>query len=158
MKPALGGLALGGFALLLVSTVAMFQASTAQVLGGSRVEHVLAGGQPYLQTVVDSALSTVDVDYATSMKLGVFLCVIIVAKIFATSLTIGSGGSGGVLFPALFLGGVTGAAYSKFMRALHDSGWLPEWLALSANARGGMILVGMGGVLPPRRRRRSRAW
>ena len=146
LKPALGGLALGALVLLMVTTVSAFQSAVPQILGGSRPEHIMGGGHHYLQTVVDSALDESKADYWISTKLGGFLCVIIVAKILATSLTIGSGGSGGVLFPAVFLGGVTGAAYSKFMRALFERGWLPSWLALSSNARAGMILVGMGGV------------
>ncbi len=146
LKPALGGLALGGLAILLVLGVAPFQATTPQTLGGSQVQHIMAGGYRYLQTMVDSALDVTRIDSWVSMKVAGFLCVVIVAKILATSLTIGSGGSGGVLFPAMFLGGVTGAAYSKFMRALFERGWLPHWLSLSPNARAGMILVGMGGV------------
>ena len=146
LKPALGGLSLGIFVLLLVWSVSYFQSAVPQTLGGSRPDHILAGGQPYLQTVMNSALDEKKADYWISTQLGAFLCVVILAKILATSLTIGSGGSGGVLFPAVFLGGVTGAAYAKFIRALYERGWLPEWLALSPNARGGMILVGMGGV------------
>jgi CIC family chloride channel protein len=51
-----------------------------------------------------------------------------------------------VLFPALFLGGVSGAAYAKCMRALAEFGWLPPSLALTPTARASLILVGMGGV------------
>src|SRR5579862_2597457 len=146
LKPALGGLALGALALLLAGSISGVQSSTPQTLGGSQPQHIMAGGYTYLQTVVDSALNVSPVDSWTTWKLAGFLCVIILAKILATSLTIGSGGSGGVLFPTLFLGGVTGAAYAKFLRALDDGGWIPRWLALSPNARGGMILVGMGGA------------
>src|SRR5207248_7057634 len=114
---ALGGLALGILTLAMVASVSFVQSSTPQTLGGSHPAHIMAGGQTYLQTVVDSALNDAPVDHWTTMKLAGFLCVIIIAKIVATSLTIGSGGSGGVLFPTLFLGGVTGAAYAKFVRA-----------------------------------------
>jgi CIC family chloride channel protein len=146
LKPALGGLALGAFVLLLIWSVSFFQSSVPQTLGGSQPEHIMAGGQPYLQVVVNSALDETKSDYWMSAKLAAFLCVVILAKILATSLTIGSGGSGGVLFPAVFLGGITGAAYAKAVRAIYERGWLPDWAALSPNARGGMILVGMGGV------------
>ena len=95
----------------------------------------MAGGQPYLQTVMNSALNDqTQSNYWMSTQLAACFssCVILVAKILATSLTIGSGGSGGVLlFPAVFLGGITGAAYAKFVRArCFERGWLPAWLAL----------------------------
>jgi CIC family chloride channel protein len=71
---------------------------------------------------------------------------VVLAKIVATGFTLGSGGSGGLLFPALFLGGVTGAAYSKLLRAFTAAGWVPGIMVMSPNERAGMILVGMGGV------------
>lgn len=57
------------------------------------------------------------------------------AKILATSFTIGSGGSGGVFGPSLFIGGMTGGAVGFGLRAL-DTG-------LVANP-GSYVLVGMG--------------
>ena len=44
---------------------------------------------------------------------GVFLLLqIVIAKIIATALTVGSGGSGGVFGPSLFIGGVVGAIFA----------------------------------------------
>ena len=144
IKPAMGGFLLGVLALMLVFTVGQMQYP--QVLGASRAEHIMSGGYSYLQTVLNSALDTRETNSWVSFKLAGFLALVVITKIIATSLTIGSGGSGGVLFPALFLGGVTGAAYSKFLRALNDAGLLPAYIALPPNARASMILVGMGGV------------
>jgi CIC family chloride channel protein len=59
------------------------------------------------------------------------------AKIFATSITLGSGGSGGIFAPALFLGAVLGGAFGQFANAL-----LPATTASS----GAYALVGMGAV------------
>jgi CIC family chloride channel protein len=145
-KPALGGAMLGLFALLLMLAAASVPAPDNQVLGASKPDHIMSGGLGYLQAVINSALDPSHVEPWISFKLAGFLAVVVLAKIIATSLTIGSGGSGGLLFPALFLGGITGAAYSKFLRFLTDLGWLPGALQMTPHARAGMILVGMGGV------------
>lgn len=58
--------------------------------------------------------------------LGVPLWIILVlpfAKIAATSLSIGSGGSGGIFGPGMVIGGATGAA---LWRLLHDLPWVPH--------------------------------
>jgi chloride channel protein, CIC family len=40
---------------------------------------------------------------------------LLILKIVATSMTIGSGGSGGIFAPALYIGGMLGVLYSKFL-------------------------------------------
>ena len=65
------------------------------------------------------------------------LLVLVVAKILAVSLTLGSGGSGGVFAPSLFLGGMAGTAFGTAAHTL----W-PTWTA-SPGAYG---LVGMAAV------------
>lgn len=146
LKPALGGLLLGALALGLMLSLRHVAAPAGQALGASQPNHIMSGGYAYLQAVLNGALDTSVADHWVSLKLAGFLGVVVLAKILATGFTVGSGGSGGLLFPALFLGGVTGAAYSKLCHALHDAGWLHAVLALQPNARAGMILVGMGGV------------
>ncbi len=47
-----------------------------------------------------------------------FLLFLVIAKIAATSLTIGSGGSGGVFSPSLFLGAVFGALFGSIVEIL----------------------------------------
>ena len=72
--------------------------------------------------------------------LALLLVFLIFAKIIGTCLTLGSGGSGGVIAPALFLGAVTGGLMGHLMRVigLFDPGLVqPEAYAL----------VGMGAVL-----------
>ncbi len=46
------------------------------------------------------------------------LILLFVAKFIATTLTLGSGGSGGVFAPSLFLGGMVGGAFGDFLHAL----------------------------------------
>lgn len=63
---------------------------------------------------------------------------LIFIKILATSLTLGSGGSGGVFAPSLFIGAMTGGAF----------GYLAHTLFPGATATSGAYsLVGMGAVL-----------
>jgi CIC family chloride channel protein len=66
------------------------------------------------------------------------LMALLIAKIVATSITIGSGGSGGVFAPSLFLGAVTGGLFGTFVHAL-----FPETTAAS----GAYALVGMSAVV-----------
>lgn len=69
--------------------------------------------------------------------LGGTVLLLLVLKVIATSLTIGSGGSGGVFAPSLFIGSMLGAAYGV---AVHH--WLPTLTA----APGAYALVGMAAV------------
>ena len=66
------------------------------------------------------------------------LGLLLVAKIAATSITIGSGGSGGIFAPSLFLGAMTGGFLGTF---IHQ--WFPEATASS----GAYALVTMGAVV-----------
>ena len=66
------------------------------------------------------------------------LLLLMVGKMFATSLTIGIGGSGGVFAPTLFIGAMAGSAFGLIAHHLFPS------LAGSAGAYG---LIGMGAAL-----------
>jgi CIC family chloride channel protein len=66
------------------------------------------------------------------------LFALLLAKISATSITVGSGGSGGVFAPSLFLGAMTGGFLGTF---IHQ--WFPESTATS----GAYALVAMGAVV-----------
>jgi CIC family chloride channel protein len=84
------------------------------------------------------------VGYSTiTMALGgelplALLGTLLLAKILATSITIGSGGSGGIFAPSLFLGAVTGGFLGTL---IHQ--WFPESTATS----GAYALVTMGAVV-----------
>jgi CIC family chloride channel protein len=67
-----------------------------------------------------------------------WLALLIPTKIAATSLTLASGGSGGVFLPSLYIGSVTGGLYGAGAHALFPS---------STAASGAYALVGMAGVL-----------
>jgi CIC family chloride channel protein len=66
------------------------------------------------------------------------LGLLLLAKIAATSITVGSGGSGGVFAPSLFLGAMTGGLFGN---AVHQ--WFPDLTATS----GAYALVAMGAVV-----------
>ena len=66
-----------------------------------------------------------------------FLCVLLVGKVVACSLTIGIGGSGGVFAPSLFCGAMLGAAFGAALHALAPA---------AAGSPGAYALVGMGAL------------
>ena len=66
------------------------------------------------------------------------MLLLVFAKIFATSLSLGSGGSGGVFAPSLFLGTMTGGFFGALVHMV-----IPEYSASS----GAYSLVGMGAVV-----------
>ncbi len=68
---------------------------------------------------------------------GLLLAVLVVAKLLATSLTLGSGGSGGVFAPSLFMGAMVGGLYGQVVNFF--------WPAITAPS-GAYALVAMGGL------------
>jgi len=66
------------------------------------------------------------------------LGVLLLLKILATCITIGSGGSGGVFAPSLFIGAMTGGTIGMLAHR-----WLPQ----IATSPGAYALVGMGAVV-----------
>ena len=66
-----------------------------------------------------------------------FLLALLAAKMLATSLTIGIGGSGGVFAPSLFIGAMLGAAYGQSLHHLAPG---------LAGPAGAYALIGMGAV------------
>jgi len=78
-------------------------------------------------------------DMVLTGKMGLMLAFFLIfVKMFATSLTIGSNGSGGMFAPALFIGSMTGGVFGMILNTL-----LPEHTGPS----GAYALVGMGAVM-----------
>jgi CIC family chloride channel protein len=107
IKPALGGLAVGLIALV--------------------IPQVLASGYGWAQ----KAAAT---DTLMAIPLWIVLLLPLV-KIVATSLSIGTGGSGGIFGPGIVIGGFVGAAIWRLGEAVHAPG-LP-------NSPGVFVVVGM---------------
>ena len=140
----------GLVAALFISSIYGFQHFfERRVKGGYYVQH--AAGMLMVGLMLYVFMSRFDhyyvegVGYATiqdvlaSVQFPLYLLILLfVAKLLATSLTLGSGASGGIFSPALFLGATAGAAYGvvlhRFFPALD--------IAVPAFA-----VVGMGGVV-----------
>lgn len=106
LKAVIGGLILGGMALLF--------------------PHVLGVGYPAIDLVLMEELSW-----------GVMF-LLIIFKVLATSITIGSGGSGGIFAPSLFLGAMAGGFFGSAVHTL-----FPNVTA----SPGAYSIVGMGAVV-----------
>lgn len=106
LKPALGGLALGGLAMISREIMAD---------GYNGITHALSGG-------LDLWL----------------VAMLIFLKIGATSMTLGSGNSGGIFAPSLFIGAMLGQAFGGVMNIL-----FPEVTAPA----GAYALVGMAAMV-----------
>lgn len=85
---------------------------------------IMAGGYGWIQEAIDGRMTIV------------LLLVLCFAKILATSVTISSGGSGGVFAPSLFVGAMLGGAYGTICQQLFP-GIIQHPEAF--------VLVGMGG-------------
>jgi CIC family chloride channel protein len=78
------------------------------------------------------------IELALYGKIGlVLVSALVLIKILATSVTLGSGGSGGVFAPALFIGAMLGESYGKLTQLIVPSIAIPS---------GACALVGMGAV------------
>ena len=79
------------------------------------------------------------IDACLTNNLGFLLALVLVfAKILSTSLTLGSGGSGGIFAPSLFLGAMTGNFIGSLFHQAFPS---------SISSPGAFSLVGMGAVV-----------
>lgn len=76
--------------------------------------------------------------YGHSRMLLLYLALVILFKVFATTATNGGGGCGGIFAPSLFLGCITGFVYSHFCNMLDMSVYLPE---------NNFALFGMAGLM-----------
>ncbi len=70
-----------------------------------------------------------------------FLVLIVIFKVFATAITTGSGGVGGIFAPTLFLGGISGYLLSKLINLL---GYFFDSIKVSES---NFALVGMAGTM-----------
>jgi CIC family chloride channel protein len=128
MRPAIGG--------LMVGVIGLF------------APLVMGEGYEWVQTVIDG-----DVELA---RIGWLLFLLVILKILATGLTLGSGNPGGSFAPAVFVGVMGGAAYGlllKYLGLVDDAtpfavmgmaGLIAG--ALGAPITGIMIALGFGGA------------
>ncbi len=120
VKPAVGGLLLGLMALALPELMT----------GGYGWVQWGAIGMPADLTMPPESV------FAPHMGARLLLALALL-KIVSTGLTIGSGGSGGVFGPSVFIGGMLGGAVGRLLRDILPGGHLLEPASFA--------LVGMGG-------------
>lgn len=120
IRPGIGGLALGIFVVVLLFTLDPWIGNGHHGLG------VLGGGYGGGQLAISGA-PWLEPGWTTVW----LLLAIAVAKMIATSLTIGSGGAAGDFAPSVAIGGMLGGAYGGAMQLLfHDPSIQPSAYAL----------------------------
>jgi len=123
LRPAIGGLALGAFVVVLIHLIGPLVGRTDQGLGA------MGGGYGAAQVAISGA------SWLPATWTGVqVLLLLALAKIAATSLTIGSGGSAGDFAPSLAIGAMLGGAFGLAAKLVLDD---------PAIAPGAFALVGM---------------
>ncbi len=121
-RPALGGLAMGVFCVPIVVFIGWRLAQPGQGLG------LFGGGYGAVQVAITGA-GWLPGGWSGAALL-LFLCL---AKLVASSLTIGSGGSAGDFAPVLVIGGLFGGAFGRVAQLLiHDPRIDPGAFALVA--------------------------
>lgn len=145
-KPVFGALLLGalGIAFLALTPGGLSGRGMPQFFGNGygTVTTLLDPGAYPASTPIPSADAATDAQAVTGIKLSLGLLVaLVVLKALATCLTLGSGASGGVFAPSLFLGAATGAAFGF---ALESVGLLPAGGSPAAYALVGMAAVVAG--------------
>ena len=135
LRPAVGGAALGLTGVVYVVAVGWGMLGSPKPIppGQYAMPAFFGDGYGAIRAMLDADF------YGGPVGPALALAVVLVGlKVVGTCLTLGSGGSGGIIAPSLFLGAATGAAAGLVARA---TGWgagvQPEMLAL----------VGMGAVL-----------
>ncbi len=119
VKTTVGGLACGGLGVALPGVLGLGYAWDQELVGGN-LSQALVGDQ-----------------LVTGLGLLLFaFAATLIVKIVATSFTIGSGGSGGVLTPSVFVGGTVGAIIALLLQTTGFR-FSPSIL----------VVVGMGAVL-----------
>ncbi len=94
----------------------------------------MLSGQP--ENLLNDSIWGFLVDDSGYLFMG-FLILVLFFKAVATALTTGSGGIGGVFAPSLFMGGITGFLFARFVNSLN-------WIKISEY---NFSLVGMAGLI-----------
>ncbi|MBE0622413.1 MAG: chloride channel protein [Burkholderiales bacterium] len=92
-------------------------------------------GQYYVEGV---GYATIQAILGGQLSFFPLLALLFVCKLLATSLSLGSGSSGGIFSPSLFMGATIGAAFAAFLTTLH----LPIPISIESFA-----MVGMGAMV-----------
>ncbi len=143
------GLALGCVSALFIRAIYTMEDLFNRIPGNYYLRHacgmLLVGIMIYLLARLTGHYYVEGVSYATvqdvlekTLTNPWLLLLLLAAKMLATSLTLGSGGSGGIFSPALFLGATLGGSYAALL------GWLMPGMQADAAS---LAVVGMGGII-----------
>lgn len=133
LKPITGALFMGAIGIVYVVRAGQMGVDVVQ-------PHFYGNGYSSIEVALDPS------SYASAGGEGLpiifwLMAMLVVAKILATTLTLASGGSGGVFAPSLFLGAMSGAAFGNVLDGL---GLLPEGSTPASYALVGMAAVVAG--------------
>lgn len=110
LKPAIGGLLLGAIGLLSPLLLGLLRVPSDQLSNGlpviENIPHVYASG-----------FEAIEIALLGQASIGLMF-VLIFLKILATSFTLGSGNSGGIFAPALFMGAMAGGVFGSAVTSL----------------------------------------
>ncbi len=125
MKFALGG-------VMLSSLIFLFPALYGE---GYQALNVLLNGRTEADwnTILNNSLF-----YGHGDMLVIYIALVLLTKVFATSATNGGGGCGGTFAPSLFIGGFGGFLFARVLNMYNIGVYLPEK---------NFTLLGMGGVM-----------
>lgn len=143
LKPVLGALALGllgvAFFQFFGGSVPLESAVGIREYGTETIPPFFGNGYETIRGLLDPMSFTGEAQLAGGMSVEMWLLFLLVlAKCLATCFTLGSGGSGGIFAPSLFLGAASGALVGSLFESL---GWLPPGSSPAAYALVGMAAV-----------------
>jgi CIC family chloride channel protein len=138
LRPALGGALLGSIGIVYIIIFGWLALNQAKPILHEYYPMPAFFGDGYGFTQQLFRAEFYDGTKWTLKYIVCLLAFLTLAKIIGTALTIGSGGSGGIIAPALFLGATTGGLIGIVIRQI---GWFAD---LQPNV---YALVGMGAVL-----------
>lgn len=127
VRPAVGGLMLGAMGLIFLK----YLPGTAEFGQATNYEQpaFMGNGYPVIETLLDP------LKYDSTHLTIVLLLAIVIFKIVGTALTLGSGGSGGVIAPSLFVGAALGGLFAVTLSQLNIfPGATPATYALAGMA------------------------
>ena len=125
IKPMFGGLVVGAIALVFPQIMGVGYDSVNLVINSEDMTYLGLGGD-FINQLLGSHV------------FWIMALLLVFVKIFATSMTLGSGGSGGIFAPSLFIGAMLGAFFGHFTHY-----YFPD---ITASA-GTYALIGMGAVV-----------
>jgi CIC family chloride channel protein len=110
LKPAVGGVLLGALAFFYPLVLSLGLAPAPEIgLGFPLLDH--------LPHIFGSGFPTIQVTLQSQLAFGLLFALVFL-KMLGTSLTLGSGNSGGIFAPSLFMGAALGGAFGSLVQAV----------------------------------------